>query len=62
MTMAPFEARSDELKRKFLKLQDLQLEIRKINFNMPLTDFEYGYESFDYKKRLNLAQHLSELF
>ena len=39
MTMAPFEASSDELREIFKATQDLQLEIREKQIpNMPMTD------------------------
>ena len=47
MTMAPFEASSDELKEIFKATQDLQLEIREKQIpNMPMTDLSMGTVSY----------------
>ena len=55
MTMAPFEARSDELKEIFKATQDLQLEIREKQIpNMPMTDLSMGM-SRDYKEAIEFG-------
>ena len=52
MTMAPFEASSDELKEIFKATQDLQLEIREKQIpNMPMTDLSMGM-SRDYPEAI----------
>lgn len=55
MTMAPFEASSDELKEIFKATQDLQLEIREKQIpNMPMTDLSMGM-SRDYKEAIEFG-------
>ena len=55
MTMAPFEASSDELKEIFKATQDLQLEIREKQIpNMPMMDLSMGM-SRDYKEAIELG-------
>ena len=55
MTMAPFEASSDELKEIFKATQDLQLEIREKQIpNMPITDLSMGM-SRDYKEAIEFG-------
>lgn len=55
MTMAPFEASSDELKEIFKVTQDLQLEIREKQIpNMPMTDLSMGM-SRDYKEAIEFG-------
>lgn len=55
MTMAPFEASSDELKEIFKATQDLQLEIREKQLpNMPMTDLSMGM-SRDYKEAIEFG-------
>ena len=55
MTMAPFEASSDELKEIFEATQDLQLEIREKQIpNMPMTDLSMGM-SRDYKEAIEFG-------
>lgn len=55
MTMAPFEAGSDELKEIFKATQDLQLEIREKQIpNMPMTDLSMGM-SRDYKEAIEFG-------
>ena len=55
MTMAPFEASSDELKKIFKATQDLQLEIREKQIsNMPMTDLSMGM-SRDYKEAIEFG-------
>ena len=66
MTMAPFEASSDELKEIFKATQDLQLEIREKQIpNMPMTDLSMGM-SRDYKEAiefwLNICQNWFSIF
>ena len=52
MTMAPFEASSDELNKIFKATQDLQLEIREKQIpNMPMMDLSMGM-SRDYKEAI----------
>ena len=53
MTMAPFEASSDELNKIFKATQDLQLEIREKQIpNMPMMDLSMGM-SRDYKEAIH---------
>ena len=53
MTMAPFEASSDELNKIFKATQDLQLEIREKQIpNMPMMDLSMGM-SRDYKEAIS---------
>ncbi len=55
MTMAPFEASSDELKEIFKATQDLQLEIREKQIpNMPMMDLSMGM-SRDYKEAIEFG-------
>ena len=55
MTMAPFEASSDELKEIFKATQDLQLEIREKQIpNMPMTNLSMGM-SRDYKEAIEFG-------
>lgn len=55
MTMAPFEASSDELKEIFKATQDLQLKIREKQIpNMPMTDLSMGM-SRDYKEAIEFG-------
>ena len=55
MTMAPFEASSDELKEIFKATQNLQLEIREKQIpNMPMTDLSMGM-SRDYKEAIEFG-------
>ena len=55
MTMAPFEASSDELKEIFKATQDVQLEIREKQIpNMPMTDLSMGM-SRDYKEAIEFG-------
>ena len=55
MTMAPFEASSDELREIFKATQDLQLEIREKQIpNMPMTDLSMGM-SRDYKEAIEFG-------
>ena len=60
MTMAPFDADSDELKRIFKETQTLQAEIREKQIsNMPMTEMSMGVVIL--KKRFSLALLLFEL-
>ena len=53
MTMAPFEASSEELNEIFKATQDLQLEIREKQIpNMPMMDLSMGM-SRDYKEAIH---------
>ena len=53
MTMAPFEASSEELNEIFKATQDLQLEIREKQIpNMPMMDLSMGM-SRDYKEAIS---------
>ena len=55
MTMAPFEADSDELKQIFKKTQELQAEIREKQIpNMPMTELSMGM-SRDYKEAIQFG-------
>ena len=55
MTMAPFDADSDELKRIFKETQTLQAEIREKQIsNMPMTDMSMGM-SRDYKEAIQFG-------
>ena len=55
MTMAPFEADSDELKEIFKDTQALQAEIREKQIpNMPMTDLSMGM-SRDYKEAIEFG-------
>ena len=55
MTMAPFEADSDELKEIFKKTQELQAEIREKQIpNMPMTELSMGM-SRDYKEAIQFG-------
>ena len=55
MTMAPFDADSDELKRIFKETQNLQAEIREKQIsNMPMTDMSMGM-SRDFKEAIQFG-------
>ena len=55
MTMAPFEADSDELKQIFKKTQELQAVIREKQIpNMPMTELSMGM-SRDYKEAIQFG-------
>ena len=55
MTMAPFDADSDELKRIFKETQTLQAEIREKQIsNMPMTEMSMGM-SRDYKEAIQFG-------
>ncbi|ORJ32516.1 cell division protein [Streptococcus oralis subsp. tigurinus] len=55
MTMAPFEADSDELKEIFKDTQDLQAEIREKQIpNMPMTELSMGM-SRDFKEAIQFG-------
>ena len=55
MTMAPFEADSDELKQIFKKTQELQAEIREKQIpNMPMTELSMGM-SRDYNEAIQFG-------
>ena len=55
MTMAPFDADSDELKRIFKETQTLQAEIREKQIsNMPMTDMSMGM-SRDFKEAIQFG-------
>ena len=55
LTMAPFEADSDELKQIFKKTQELQAEIREKQIpNMPMTELSMGM-SRDYKEAIQFG-------
>ncbi len=55
MTMAPFDADSDELKRIFKETQTLQAEIREKQVsNMPMTDMSMGM-SRDFKEAIQFG-------
>ena len=55
MTMAPYEASSDELKEIFKATQNLQLEIREKQIpNMPMMDLSMGM-SRDYKEAIEFG-------
>ena len=55
MTMAPFEADSDELKQIFKKTQELQAEIMEKQIpNMPMTELSMGM-SRDYKEAIQFG-------
>ncbi len=55
MTMAPFEADSDELKQIFKKTQELQAEIREKQIpNMPMTELSMGM-SRDFKEAIQFG-------
>ena len=55
MTMAPFDADSDELKRIFKETQTLQAEIREKQIsNMPMTDISMGM-SRDFKEAIQFG-------
>ena len=55
MTMAPFEADSDELKRIFKETQTLQAEIREKQIpNMPMTEMSMGM-SRDFKEAIQFG-------
>ena len=52
MTMAPFEARTEELQKIFKETQELQQYIREQQFpNMPMTELSMGM-SRDYKEAI----------
>ena len=55
MTMAPFDADSDELKRIFKETQTMQAEIReKQIYNMPFTELSMGM-SRDFKEAIQFG-------
>jgi len=55
MTMAPFEADTDELRTIFKKTQELQVEIREKQIpNMPMTELSMGM-SRDYKEAIQFG-------
>ena len=58
MTMAPFEASSEQLKEIFNATQDLQKEIQEKQIpNMPMTELSMGM-SRDYKEAIQIRFHL----
>ena len=58
MTMAPFEASSEQLKEIFKATQDLQKEIQEKQIpKMPMTELSMGM-SRDYKEAYSIRFHL----